>query len=387
MRDFVFHNPTRILFGRNTILGLGREVREYAGKVLLVYGRNSIKKNGVYQQVVTSLQAAGIKIVEHSGIRPNPTLSQVREGIKTAKDNRIEAIVGVGGGSVLDSAKAIAAGIPVNHDVWKFFIAQKSIKEVLPIFCVPTLAASGSEMNGGMVLTNEEKKQKFGFANRLLFPKVSILDPMATFSVPADYTAYGAVDALAHVLEFYCTAEDENMRLQERFMEGLMTTVMENCRIALRNPEDYQARANLLWASGLALNGVTSAGIGKIGVPVHLIEHAVSALYDIPHGAGLSAIMPGWLTWLTKRNPHRPAKLAARVFKLENNDQTEQAMGAVCEMKKWFTEIKTPVNLAGLGIAAAEIPAIAENAGAQAKLWRMRDYTTERIETILELCL
>ncbi|HNC99780.1 MAG TPA: iron-containing alcohol dehydrogenase, partial [Myxococcota bacterium] len=202
MHNFVWHNPTKILFGRDTLPKIGAETAAWGRKVLLVSGQASLKRSGLHAQITHSLREAGLEIVEFSGARPNPLLSHARTGIALAKAEQIEVIVAAGGGSVLDTAKAIGAGAVVEHDVWKFFTGKKGIKGTLPVLTLPTLAASGSEMNSGMVLTNEETQEKFGFGHRLLFPKVSILDPQTTCTVPPDYTAYGAVDALSHALEF-----------------------------------------------------------------------------------------------------------------------------------------------------------------------------------------
>ena len=387
MRNFVFHNPTKIIFGRDTIPAIGGETAAYADKIMLVYGQGSIKKNGIHKQVIQALSAAGLKIIEYGGVRPNPTLSRVREGINRAKQNGVEAIVAVGGGSVIDSAKAIAAGTLAEHDVWKFFTGKKSIKKTLPITCVLTLAASGSEMNGGMVVTHDEKNLKFGFANRLLHPKVSILDPAATFSVPADYTAYGAVDAIAHVLEIYCNAAETGPNIQDRIMESLAKTIMENCSIALRDPKNYKARANLMWSATLALNGLTAAGLGKVGFPMHLIEHAISGLFDTAHGAGLSVVVPGWLTWQAHRSPTKFAQFAQRVFKVDTGEKIDRGLEGIQRLKNWFAVINSPVSLYAIGISTREIPKIASNVMKQAKIWRMSEYTTDRVEEILRLCV
>ena len=202
MQNFVFHNPTKILFGKNTVPAIGNETALFGKKVLLVYGTGSIKKTGLYDRVIESLQKAELTVIEHPGVQSNPVLSHVHEGIALAKEHSCQVVCAVGGGSVLDEAKAICAGSTVEHDVWKFFTGKKSVKQPLPLTTVLTLAASGSEMNSGMVITNEKTSQKFGFANKHLHPKTSILDPTLTFSVPPDYTAFGAVDAIAHVLEF-----------------------------------------------------------------------------------------------------------------------------------------------------------------------------------------
>jgi alcohol dehydrogenase YqhD (iron-dependent ADH family) len=303
MKNFVFHNPTKILFGKGTIPSIGPETAALGKKALMVYGQGSIKKNTIYDQVTNSLQDASVTIVEHNGVQSNPVLSHVHQGIRLAKENKIDVIVAVGGGSVIDSAKAIAAGALVEHNVWKFFTGRKSIKDALPLSCVLTLAASGSEMNSGMVITNEETNQKFGFANKYLYPRLSILDPSATFSVSPEYTAYGAVDAIAHVLEFYFTNQEPYTPVQDYFMEGLVKSCIDSCNRVLKNLEDYDARADIMWAATLALNGLTGAGLGKVGFPMHMIEHSLSALYNVAHGAGLSVVIPGWMSYQAQQTP------------------------------------------------------------------------------------
>jgi len=386
MQNFVFHNPTKILFGKGTIPAIGSETVAFGGKVLLVYGSGSIKRNGIYQQVTDSLHKAGAEIVEHPGVRSNPVLSHVREGISLAKELKCQVVCAIGGGSVIDEAKAICAGAVVDHDVWKFFTGKKSVTTPLPLTTVLTLAASGSEMNSGMVITNEETQQKFGFANKKLYPKTSILDPEATCSVPADYTAYGAVDAIAHVLEFYFTTQDPATPVQDRFMEGLIINAMESCDRVLADLHDYQGRADLMWTATLALNGLTAAGLGKVGFPMHLIEHSLSALYNVPHGAGLSAIIPGWMRHQSRATSHRFARFAERVFDIRSGSTEEKAGQGVAALEGWFRKINSPTSLQDLKIPAEDILRIAENATALARVWRMPDYDSERIQTILAGC-
>ncbi|MDW7772038.1 MAG: iron-containing alcohol dehydrogenase [Desulfobulbaceae bacterium] len=382
MQNFVFYNPTKIIFGKNTIPSIGPETNSWGGKCLLLYGGGSIMKNGVYDQVAASLREAGLEIVEHGGVQSNPLLSHVRAGIDKVRAGNIDVVVAVGGGSVLDSGKAICAGAVVEHDVWKFFTGKKSIKSALPMTTVLTLAASGSEMNSGMVITNDETREKFGFGNRHLYPKTSILDPEATYSVPPDYTAYGAVDAIAHILEYYMTTEDRATPVQDRLMEGLILNAMDSCECCLEKPEDYNARADLMWTATLALNGLTGAGLGRVGMPMHMIEHSLSALYDIPHGAGLSIVMPGWLRWRASRDEKKIIQLDQRIF----NRLEPEAEAAVTSLENWFARVNSPVRLAECGIPAADIPAIAENAVRLAKVWRLDEYSQETIEEILHLC-
>ncbi len=386
MQNFVFHNPTKIIFGRGTIPSIGPETILWGKKCLLLYGCGSIKKNGVYGQVFSSLKEAGLEIVEHGGVQTNPLLSHVKEGINKVKAHKIDVVVAVGGGSVLDSGKAVCAGSVVNHDVWKFFTGKKSIKSTLPMTAVLTLAASGSEMNSGMVITHDATREKFGFGHKLLFPKVSILDPEATFTVPMDYTAYGAVDAIAHVLEYYMTTKDPATPVQDRFIEGLIINAMDSCDRCLVNPRDYNARADLMWAATLALNGMTGAGLGRVGFPMHMIEHSLSALYDVPHGAGLSVIIPGWLRWHSIVDARKIIQLGSRIFNFELRGIEPTSNATVKILENWFTRINSPIRLAEFDIPPEDIPLIAENALRLAKIWRLDQYSRETIEGILTLC-
>ncbi len=386
MQNFVLHLPTKILFGKDTIANIGPETAAFGKKVLLVYGSGSIKQNTIYDQVTDSLASAGLTVIEHPGVKSNPVLSHVREGIKLAKEHGVEAVVAVGGGSVIDCAKAICAGAMVDHDVWLFFKGKKGVKAKLPLTCVLTLAAAGSEMNGGMVITNEETKHKFGTGNQLLKPEVSILDPTATFTVPANYTAYGAVDVIAHILEFYFTTTDPATPVQDRFMEGLVINTIESCRQVLAQPDDYQARADLMWCSTLALNGLTAAGLGLVGFPMHMIEHSLSALYDVPHGAGLSVVMPAWMSWRAAAAPAKFAQFARRVFNVNQRDDSKAAQQGITHLTNWFRDVGSPVTLTELAIPESAIPKIAANALALAKIWRLKEYDPEIIASILSTC-
>lgn len=386
MQNFVFYNPTKIIFGKGTIPSIGPETLAWGKKCLLVYGSGSIKKNNVYKQVTTSLNEAGIAIVEHGGVQSNPLLSHVQEGISKAKDEKVEVVVAVGGGSVLDSAKAICAGAVVDHDVWKFFSGKKSIKAALPLTTVLTLAASGSEMNSGMVITRDDTKEKFGFGNQKLYPRTSILDPETTYTVPKNYTAYGAVDAIAHVLEYYMTTEDPVTPVQDRFMEGLIINAMDSCERCLADLKDYNARADLMWTATLALNGLTGAGLGKVGFPMHMIEHSLSALYNIPHGAGLSIVIPGWLRWKSEIDADRISQLGSRIFRIDPRGSQPTPSTIIRRLENWFAKVKSPIRLNEVNIPEEDIHAIAQNALGLASFWRLDEYKQETIEEILSLC-
>lgn len=389
MQNFVFHNPTKVLFGRGTLDSVGKESVILGKKALLVFGRKSLKDSGGYDRIHHYLYEAGMEVTDFDGIRSNPLLSAVREGIKLVKKEKIEMIIGAGGGSVLDTAKAIGAGAVVEHDVWKFFTGKKSVKTSLPVNTVLTLPAAGSETNSGMVLTNDETREKFGFGHRLLHPVTSILDPELTFSVPPDYTAYGAVDAISHILEFYLTTEDQDTPVQKRFMEGLIVNAMEACNRCLENPDDYNGRANLMWTASLALNGLTSAGLGKVGFPMHLLEHSISGLYDTPHGAGLAATLPGWLSYYAETAPARVAELADHIFPetaLSLKTSQDKALYFTETFKQWLRFINAPCSLGELQVPEDCHPTLAQHTAGLAKTWRLREYSPSFMEEMLNRC-
>ncbi|EAT15262.1 iron-containing alcohol dehydrogenase [Desulfuromonas acetoxidans] len=385
MQPFVFHNPTEIVFGVDTADKVGKYAARQGGKALLVYGRNSIKTTGLYDRVTASLQAAGLSWVDHGGVKSNPVLSHVREGVAVAKREQVDVVVAVGGGSVLDESKAIAAGALCDHDVWEFFL-QAKVEKALPLVTVLTLAATGSEMNSGGVVTNENTAQKFNIGSPLLFPKTSILDPALTYTVPADYTAYSAVDAISHIIEGYFTSNDQATPLQDRFVEGLVKTIMESTEQILQQPDHADARATMMWSATWALNGLSTAGIGLYQFPNHMIEHSLSAMYDIAHGAGLSIVIPGWMDYAATQNPAKFAQFARRVFDCELSDDLECARYGIEALKTWFHSIGSPVSLAQGNIPDEEIGAIADNAVMLARKWGLKAYTAEVIADILSRC-
>ncbi|MDI9569800.1 MAG: iron-containing alcohol dehydrogenase [Pseudomonadota bacterium] len=388
MQNFIFENPTKIIFGRGQIRRIGAETARFGGKILLVYGQGSIKKNGVYDQVMASLGEAGLAVVEFPGVRPNPVLSHAVEGIAIAKREGIEAVLAVGGGSVIDTAKTIAAGARADHDVWDFFVYRQTIRAALPVLTVATVSASASEMNAAAVITNEEGCRKYSIRSLHVQPKVSILDPSVLFGLDGRYSAYSAVDVITHMLEgYFNNTEPEASPLQDRLVEGLMKTVMEATERILATPDDYRARAEMMWASILAFNGLTTAGMGQVSLPVHMIEHSLSALYDIPHGAGLSVVLPGWMSRRQGEKAGRFARLAREVFGVETTDDDEAARRAIVALKRWFASIGAPVTLAEAGIPADDIDRIAENAEELAQIWGLKDYTRREIGAVLAWCV
>ena len=386
MEDFIFHNPTKIVFGRGKIAELGKEVRPFGKRALLVYGQGSIRENGVYDQVIRSLDGQGIQRVELPGIRSNPVLSRVYQGIEQARKEQVDILIAVGGGSVMDTAKAIAAGVLADHDVWDFFLFRKNIRQALPVFTVPTVSASASEMNGAAVITNEDGACKFSARSPFLNPRTSILDPMVLFSLSPAYSAYSAVDAISHALEGYFNHTATDSVLQDRLVEALIRTIMESMEIILREPQNYDARASMMWSAVLAFNGLTTAGSGRVSLPVHMIEHSLSALYDLPHGAGLSILLPAWMAFQASREPGRFARFGREIFGVEDRDDRTAALRGTRFLKAWFRMIGAPTTLQEGGIPECDMESIAEHALALAGVWKLEEYTKEVIIDVLKRC-
>ena len=387
MQNFVFENPTKIIFGQGSIAKIGAEVKRFGTRVLMVYGQGSVRTSGVYEQVLNSLKEAGVEFVELPGVKSNPLLSKAKEGIELARSKKVDVVLAVGGGSVIDTAKTIAAGAKVDHDPWEFFVYTKAVKDALPVLVVLTLSASASEMNPAAVITKDETRQKFSVRSPLIQPKTSILDPEVLYTLSPAYTAYSAVDIVTHMLEGYFTnTEPGESPLQDRMVYAFMRTLMEATQKSLADPRDYNARANFMWSGTLAFNGLPVAGMGIVGFPVHMIEHSLSALYDIAHGAGLSIVLPGWMTWSAKRKPARFARLAREFFGVVEADDAKAAAAGIAQIKGWFRSIQSPVSLKEGGIPEGDIEKIADNAVELARTWKLKDYTKEVIADVLNHC-
>ncbi|MBW2631597.1 MAG: iron-containing alcohol dehydrogenase [Deltaproteobacteria bacterium] len=386
MQNFVFENPTKIVFGRGQIKKIGCETAKFGKKVLMVYGQGSVKRSGIYDQVVASLKAADIEIVEFPGVKSNPVLSHALKGIGIARREAVDAVLAVGGGSVIDTAKTIAVGAKTDDDVWDYFVRAKTIQDALPILTVVTISASASEMNPAAVITKEDGARKFSIRSPFIQPKTSILDPAALFTLSPAYSAYSAVDAITHMLEGYFNNREPHSPLQDRLVEGLIKTIMESAEAILKEPADYDARANMMWAATLAFNGLTTAGMGMISLPAHMIEHSLSAIYDIAHGAGLSIVLPGWMFYAVEKDPVKFARLGRKLFGIEDDDNLKAGMEGISRLKEWFSSIGSPVSLGEANIPEEDIEKIAENAHVLAQAWGLRDYTEEIIVDILSLC-
>ncbi|MDD4950770.1 iron-containing alcohol dehydrogenase [Sulfuricurvum sp.] len=379
MTPFSYHNPTRIEFGPGKENNIGQWLKEDGIEhILLVYGEGSIKKNGLYERVVDSLKLSNIKFDELSDIISNPVLSKVYEGIAMAQSANVQAILAVGGGSVIDTAKAIAAGTLYDGDIWECYEGKSEITSALPLYTIVTLAAAASEMNGNSVITNEATQQKYSIGSKLLNPRLSIVNPELMQSVSKEYLVYSASDIIAHALETYLTATD-HPHFQSRLVESIIKSVIELTDRLIEHPEDYHARAEFAWVSSQALNGLTTSGTGGGNWPNHMIEHALSALFNIPHGAGLSIVVPAWMSWYKQKNKAHFERFAKEVFGKESAEE------GITMLKRWYSSIGTPITLSQANIPKERISDIAKNAHSLAVVWGMGElYSVEDIIAILE---
>ncbi len=362
MDNFNFYSPTNILFGRNTHKDIGEYVKPYSSKILLHYGGGSIKKSGLYDQVVESLKAFNVEFVELSGVHPNPRLDMVREGIKICREQNISFILAVGGGSVIDSAKAIALGVPYNGDVWDFFLRKAIPKRALPIGTILTIPAAGSESSRSAVITNPETEMKIGVLTNLVRPAFSILNPQLCFTLPPNQIANGICDMMAHIFERYFT-NTKNVELSDKLCEGALQTIINNAPKVITNPHNYDAWAEIMWAGNIAHNGVLGAGREEDWAS-HSIEHAVSAVYDIAHGAGLAIILPAWMQYVYKHDIAAFVQFAVRVWGVTDpaKNQEEVALKGIARTKNFFKNLGLPVTLSEVGVKEEDLPMLAQKA-------------------------
>ncbi|MDD3158017.1 iron-containing alcohol dehydrogenase [Anaeromusa sp.] len=376
--NFTFSNPTKLIFGEGAIAKLGDEVIEKGvQKVLLLAGGGSIKKNGVYAQVMASLREKNIIVVECWGIRSNPELAKVYEAIQIAREEAVEAVLAVGGGSVIDTAKAVAAGVYLN-DIWQAFEWKVAIQKALPIFTVLTLSATASEMNGNAVITKAEAKSKWGIGSPRLYPQVSIVDPGIQCSLPWKQTVSGAVDVLAHIMEYYCMGNEEETSLA--IDEALMKTVIAMVDKLQKDPEHTVSRANLAWAATLGLNGISGAGLRGGDWACHMMEHSVSAFYpQISHGDGLGIIIPAWMQYVQKTNPKQFTRFARNVW---NCNSVEKAIVAWQEkLVQWGSATR----LRDLGVAETQLEPMSANAVSNGPIGKLQRLEKDDVARILHL--
>jgi alcohol dehydrogenase len=350
MDNFVFQNPTKIIFGKGVENQAGQETARYSKKILLHYGGNSAKHSGLYNRVTASLKEAGVDFVELGGVKPNPRLSLVREGIKICREQGVGFVLAVGGGSVIDSAKAIAIGVPYPGDVWDFYTGKAKVKEALPTGTILTIPAAGSEASRGSVITNEDGWYKRSADDEVMYPRFSILNPEMAFTLPKFQVGCGAADIMAHLLERYFT-NTQHVEFIDRLIESALKTIVHNAPIVLAQPENYAAWAEIMWAGTIAHNDLL--GTGRVGDwASHQIEHEVSGIYDVAHGAGLAVIFPAWMKYVYKHDLQRFSQIAVRVWNVDQNfwSAEETALEGIRSIESFFQSIGLATTLTGLGI-------------------------------------
>ena len=385
MKNFTWWNPTIVLFGRGAVLQLADQL-EAAGikSVLMLYGGKAIFKNGVYTQVAEALTKKGIAFPELGGVRPNPRIDKVREAVARIKASPVGAIVPVGGGSVFDSAKAVAAGACYDGDPWDFFEGRK-VERALPIFGVLTASATSSEVNGIAVVSNPEKEAKTSMSSPLLYPRVSAIDPSFQFSLPETQTVYGGIDIMAHVLERVLDG-DEGVELVDEQGYALLRSMTRLIPDLLEEPEDYDARAEYAWAGSLAHNGALSCGRATRGdFSSHKLGHSLSLLFDVPHGASLSVMMPAWARYLCKRHPVPFARLAEAVFDVFDGSEEERAVEGIDLLEDFFRSVGAPTTLRELSVKEADIERLAANASARGNFGVLKSLDANDVLEIYKL--
>lgn len=362
MNNFVFYSPTEFVFGKATEMQVGALARKHgARKVMIVYGGGSVVRSGLLDRVKQSLQEAGIEYCLIGGVQPNPVDTKVYEGIEFCRREQADMLLPVGGGSVIDTAKAIAAGVLYEGDFWDFYIGKAKVTKALKVAVVLTIPAAGSEGSGNTVITKLDGLQKLSLrVPEVLRPVFSIMNPELTYTLPPFQTACGVADMMAHIMERYFTNTQE-VEIGDRLCEGTLMAIINEAPKVMRNPEDYGARANLMWAGMIAHNGTCGVGCEEDWAS-HFLEHEISAIYGVTHGAGLSVIFPAWMTWMVEHNVGKIAQYAVRVWGVpESEDKKAVALEGIGKLKAFFTSLGLPVTFKELGVENPDIDRLADS--------------------------
>lgn len=362
MNNFVFYSPTEFVFGRNTEQQVGALARKHgAHKVMIVYGGGSVVRSGLLDRVKQALQTAGITYCELGGIQPNPVDTKVYEGISLCRAEQADMMLAVGGGSVIDTAKAIAAGVPYNGDFWDFYIGKAQVTQALKVGVVLTIPAAGSEGSGNTVITKLDGLQKLSLrVPEHLRPVFSIMNPELTFTLPSYQTACGVADMMAHIMERYFTNTQE-VEVADRMCEGVLKAIITEAPKAINHPTDYDARANLMWAGMVAHNGTCGVGCEEDWAS-HFLEHEISALYNVTHGAGLAMIFPAWMTWMAEHHVDKIAQYAIRVWDIPvSDDKKAVALKGIRRLRDFFHSLGLPLTFSELGVEQPDIDRLTES--------------------------
>ena len=388
MNNFIYNVPTKVYFGENQLINLGEELKKYGNRVLLTYGSGSIKKSGLYDKIIKEIEFADLELFELSGIEPNPKVESVRAGTEICKENNIDVLLAVGGGSVIDCTKFIGAATFYNGDAWDLSVGVEGFNECLPIVTVLTLAATGSEMNSVGVISNPETKDKLGAGYSSMLPRASFLNPALTYTVNEFQTACGAADILNHIMEVYFNM-DSDLFMLDTVMEGLMKTVIKYAPLAINEPTNYEARANLMWASSWAINSFIEGG-KQLAWSCHPIEHELSAIYDITHGLGLAIITPRWLEFCLNSNTvSKFFQYGVNVFGLNDSLPMIDVARKSIELTKefLFETLNLPNTLTDIGIDSSNLRLMATKACKGKTIDGFIELDVNDVEMILRMCM
>lgn len=386
MKDFWYDNPCKVIFGCGKVSDVGLNIAGLGKRVLFVHGHEHLKKSGLFSLIHSQIESAGLEIVDFGGVKSNPVLSHVEEGVALARRRNVDCVLAVGGGSVIDEAKIIAAGVVSNVDIWSFFSKNVKPQNALPIMTVLTIPATGSETNSSAVITNEKTKEKYGIGSPCLVPKISILDPELTLTIPKRYVVYGFVDAFSHVMEGYFNGELLFLELQDRMAEGVFKTIMSTSKKVLENPTDLEFRADSIWAAGLASNFLLRAGRGKVVSEIHCVAHSLGALFNIPHGAAISVVILAWMIFRKKNKQDKMAQFANRALGLDKNlGKVKLVEKGIEEIRNWQISIGAPTSLMDLGIEQHMLEKILENLKSSATSGGMRDVDDDDLRAVIGL--
>lgn len=387
MINFQSYNPTRIIFGKDVYKEVGVEVRKYASRVLFVYGGKSLKATGVYDEVCAALERAGVSYCELAGVRPNPRLSLVYEGIRIAKEEHVGMILAVGGGSVIDTAKAIAAGVYYDGDVWDFYSTSQKPERVMDIGVILTIPAAGSESSDGSVITKEEGLLKCDCCTDLFFPRFAFLDPHLCFTLPDAQVSAGGVDILAHIMERYFVPDDHH-DFSDRLCEAAMVSLIEELPRVLKDRQDYDAWAEIMWIGNIAHNGLLGRG-KRDDWASHNIEHQLSAHYDIAHGAGLAIIFPAWMKYVWREKPSMFVQYAVRVWNVSEAGRTQQEIieEGIRRTEEFYRSVGLATRLSEAGIGAGDYARMAQKAVSRGQIGNFKKLDAADVEAIYRLAL
>jgi len=388
MFSFEYHIPTRIVFGEGSVNRAGEIASEYGKRVMLVsYDEDLIKKIGFYDKAMQPLLAAGLEVIPLFGVKSNPDVTLVRKGIQLCKENNVDLVIGLGGGSAMDTAKGVAVGACYDGDVWDFPIGQAVIKDALPIMTIVTIPATSSEMNPTSVLNNDEVRRKDGFVSPFMYPTVSILDPELTYSLPWKQTAISAADIVSHLMEGYINHTVDWAPMQDHYAQGMIKTIMECTDRLQKDLGDKEARAMFMWTATNAWNGFYVCGLGAYDQIIHIVGHSFSAFYDTPHGSAMSVSIPAVMKYHRDERLEKYSVFANEVFGIEGDVSSETAQKGIDALEAWFKKIGVPVNFTEANMPTDELDAMADDILETAHRWGTTRYTKEMILDLLKFAI